>query len=106
MLHVEERRSEWTSSRDFFDESGKGEEANDKFAGGSNCCTILIRRSCTEPIGIPNRAPREAICLVANSVAGTIDPHINYTLQYRQVYQVLYDWTHNLQEGSGSRGLY
>ncbi len=44
--------------------------------------------------------------LVANSAAGTIDPHINYTLQYRQVYQALYSWTHNLQEGSGSRGLY
>ncbi|MHC2221023.1 hypothetical protein [Rhizobium leguminosarum] len=29
--------------------------------------------------------------LVANSAAGTIDPHINYTLQYWQIYQALYD---------------
>ena len=29
--------------------------------------------------------------LVARSAAGTVDPHINYTLQYWQIYQSLYD---------------
>jgi hypothetical protein len=27
----------------------------------------------------------------ANSAAGTIDPHLNYTLQYWQIYQAPYD---------------
>ena len=29
--------------------------------------------------------------LVARAAAGTIDPHINYTLQYWQLYQFVYD---------------
>ncbi|MGB8316427.1 MAG: ABC transporter substrate-binding protein, partial [Aestuariivirga sp.] len=29
--------------------------------------------------------------IVARAAAGTVDPHINYTLQYWQIFQSLYD---------------
>ena len=35
--------------------------------------------------------PGGTMRLLAIAAAGTIDPHINYTLQYWQLYQILYD---------------
>ncbi|HRX36768.1 MAG TPA: ABC transporter substrate-binding protein [Aestuariivirga sp.] len=43
--------------------------------------------------------------LVARSAAGTIDPHINYTLQYWQLYQSIYDGLVNFKKSPGAEGF-
>ena len=43
--------------------------------------------------------------LVARAAAGTIDPHINYTLQYWQIYQSIYDGLVNFQKAAGAEGF-
>jgi len=43
--------------------------------------------------------------LVARSAAGTIDPHINYTLQFWQVYQMLYDGLLGFKKAAGEEGF-
>jgi peptide/nickel transport system substrate-binding protein len=43
--------------------------------------------------------------LVARSAAGTVDPHINYTLQYWQIYQGLYDGLLAFKKAPGSDGF-
>ena len=42
--------------------------------------------------------------LVARAAAGTIDPHVNYTLQYWQLYQSVYDGLVAFQKGNGIDG--
>ncbi|MFL5259589.1 MAG: ABC transporter substrate-binding protein [Hyphomicrobiales bacterium] len=43
--------------------------------------------------------------LVARSAAGTVDPHINYTLQYWQIYQSLYDGLVGFKKANGAEGF-
>ena len=43
--------------------------------------------------------------IVAGSAAGTVDPHINYTLQYWQVFQSLHDGLIGFQKAAGAEGL-
>ncbi len=43
--------------------------------------------------------------LVARSAAGTVDPHINYTLQYWQIYQGLYDGLLGFKKAAGAEGF-
>src|SRR5215813_11068769 len=43
--------------------------------------------------------------LVATSAAGTIDPQINYTLQYWQLYQSIYDGLVTFQHANGDEGF-
>ncbi len=43
--------------------------------------------------------------LVARAAAGTLDPHINYTLQYWGVYQSLYDGLFAFQKAPGAEGF-
>jgi peptide/nickel transport system substrate-binding protein len=43
--------------------------------------------------------------LVARGAAGTLDPHINYTLQYWGVYQSLYDGLFAFQKAAGADGF-
>ena len=43
--------------------------------------------------------------LVARSAAGTVDPHINYTLQYWQIYQGLYDGLMAFKKAAGEEGF-
>lgn len=43
--------------------------------------------------------------LVARSAAGTLDPHINYTLQYWQIYQGLYDGLMAFKKAAGADGF-
>ena len=43
--------------------------------------------------------------LVAHSAAGTVDPHINYTLQYWQIYQSLYDGLVGFKKAAGADGF-
>src|SRR5215470_9702660 len=43
--------------------------------------------------------------LVAVGAGGTIDPHINYTLQYWQLYQSLYDGLVTFKHAAGSDGF-
>lgn len=43
--------------------------------------------------------------LVARSAAGTIDPHINYTFQYWQIFPFLYDGLVTFKKVSGADGL-
>jgi peptide/nickel transport system substrate-binding protein len=43
--------------------------------------------------------------LVARSAAGTVDPHINYTLQYWQIYQSLYDGLLAFKKAAGAEGF-
>ncbi|MEZ5777037.1 MAG: ABC transporter substrate-binding protein [Paracoccaceae bacterium] len=42
--------------------------------------------------------------LVAHTAAGTIDPHINYTSQYWQLYQFVYDGLLTFKKGAGIEG--
>lgn len=43
--------------------------------------------------------------IVARSAGGTVDPHINYTLQYWQIYQSLYDGLVGFQKAAGADGF-
>ena len=43
--------------------------------------------------------------LVANAAAGTLDPQINYTLQYWQLYQSMYDGLVTFKHAKGSEGF-
>jgi peptide/nickel transport system substrate-binding protein len=43
--------------------------------------------------------------IVARAAAGTVDPHINYTLQYWQVFQSLYDGLVGFQKAAGADGF-
>ena len=43
--------------------------------------------------------------LVARSAGGTVDPHINYTLQYWQLYQSLYDGLMAFKKAAGAEGF-
>lgn len=43
--------------------------------------------------------------LVARSAAGTVDPHINYLLQYWQIYQSLYDGLLAFKKAPGADGF-
>ena len=43
--------------------------------------------------------------LVARSAAGTLDPHINYTLQYWQIYQSVYDGLIAFKKAAGEEGF-
>jgi len=43
--------------------------------------------------------------IVAHAAAGTLDPHINYTLQYWQIYQGLYDGLVAFKKAEGAEGF-
>lgn len=43
--------------------------------------------------------------LVARSAAGTIDPHVNYTLQFWQIYQITHDGLVGFKKGEGAEGF-
>ena len=43
--------------------------------------------------------------IVAHAAAGTIDPHINYTLQYWQIFQSTFDGLINFQKANGADGF-
>ena len=43
--------------------------------------------------------------LVSRSAAGSVDPHINYTLQYWQIYQGLYDGLLAFKKAAGAEGF-
>jgi peptide/nickel transport system substrate-binding protein len=43
--------------------------------------------------------------ILAHQAGGTIDPHINYTLQYWQIYQSAYDGLVNFQKADGADGF-
>lgn len=43
--------------------------------------------------------------IVARSAAGTVDPHINYTLKYWQIYQSLYDELVSFKKAAGADGF-
>ncbi|MFL5335888.1 MAG: ABC transporter substrate-binding protein, partial [Geminicoccaceae bacterium] len=43
--------------------------------------------------------------IVARGAAGTIDPHINYTLQYWQLYQSVYDGLVAFKKAAGPEGF-
>jgi peptide/nickel transport system substrate-binding protein len=43
--------------------------------------------------------------ILAHQAGGTIDPHINYTLQYWQIYQSVYDGLVNFQKADGVDGF-
>jgi peptide/nickel transport system substrate-binding protein len=43
--------------------------------------------------------------MVARSAAGTIDPQINYTIQFWQVFQILYDGLLAFQKANGTAGF-
>jgi peptide/nickel transport system substrate-binding protein len=43
--------------------------------------------------------------ILAHAAAGTVDPHINYTLQYWQVFQSLYDGLIAFQKAPGADGF-
>ncbi len=43
--------------------------------------------------------------LVARSAAGTLDPHINYTLQFWQIYQITHDGLVGFKKAQGEEGF-
>ncbi len=43
--------------------------------------------------------------ILAGSAAGTLDPHINYTLQYWQIYQSVYDGLVAFKKAAGAEGF-
>ena len=43
--------------------------------------------------------------LVSRAAAGTIDPHVNYTLQYWQIFQSTYDGLVAFQKAAGAEGF-
>ena len=43
--------------------------------------------------------------LVARLAAGTVDPHINYTLQFWQIYQITHDGLVGFKKAAGAEGF-
>src|SRR5512134_3420007 len=43
--------------------------------------------------------------LLAVGAGGTIDPHVNYTLQYWQIYQSIYDGLVTFKHDEGAKGF-
>jgi peptide/nickel transport system substrate-binding protein len=62
-------------------------------AYGSTTSTSGARRQAAAPDGAALRAAHTGgtLELLAKAAGGTIDPHVNYTLQYWQLYQATYD---------------
>jgi peptide/nickel transport system substrate-binding protein len=67
---------------------------------------------CATAIALGSIAPAQAqdhrggtMRIVAVGAGGTLDPQINYTLQYWQIYQGLYDGLLNFKKGIGADGF-
>jgi peptide/nickel transport system substrate-binding protein len=67
---------------------------------------------CASAIALAGVAPAQAqdhrggtIRMVAVDAGGTMDPQINYTLQYWQLYQGLYDGLLTFKKGTGAEGF-
>ncbi|HVT50031.1 MAG TPA: ABC transporter substrate-binding protein [Dongiaceae bacterium] len=67
---------------------------------------------CATAIALGSMAPAQAqdhrggtLRMVAVDAGGTMDPHINYTLQYWQLYQALYDGLVTFKKGIGEEGF-
>jgi peptide/nickel transport system substrate-binding protein len=75
-----------------------------KIAGVALAGTVAI--GLTLPAAALDEAHRGGTMrLVASSAQGTIDPHVNYTLQYWQVYQMLYDGLTAFKKAAGADGF-
>ena len=72
-------------------------------------CSVLLAGILTVPAfaaETSNAAHRGGtLRMVANSAAGTLDPQINYTLQYWQIEQMVYDGLLSYRKVSGAPGL-
>ena len=73
------------------------------WAAGATCAVAVMAA------GISGAAAQEhrggTMRLVAVGAAGTIDPQVNYTLQFCQLYQGLYDGLLNFKKGTGEDGF-
>lgn len=64
-----------------------------RFLAVATCCIGMSGAFSLHPISAAKAADHEGgtLRLLAKAAAGTIDPHINYTLQYFQINYMLYD---------------
>ena len=67
---------------------------------------ILLAVACLLALPAAAQAPRRGgeLRLLARSAAGTIDPQVNYTAQYWQIYALAYDGLVAFRKVSGKRG--
>ncbi len=76
-----------------------------------SAAALLAGIGCTTAARADDRAALMAqhrggtIRMVANAAAGTLDPQINYTLQYWQMYQSLYDGLLAFKKAQGAEGF-
>ena len=82
-----------------------------KFSAVIVLATLVIGTGLAQASAADDRAALMAqhrggtIQAVANGAAGTMDPQINYTLQYWQLYQALYDGLVAFKKGQGKEGF-
>jgi len=82
-----------------------------KFSAVIVLATLVIGTGLAQASAADDRAALMAqhrggtIQAVANGAAGTMDPQINYTLQYWQLYQALYDGLVAFKKGQGTEGF-
>ncbi len=62
-----------------------------------------VSRAASPAAGDPHRGG--TLRLLAGSGAGTIDPHVNYTLQFANVYQSVYDGLLTYKKGPGAESF-
>jgi peptide/nickel transport system substrate-binding protein len=73
----------------------------------ATAATALLAFSAIGPASAEYKAEHRGgtMRLVARAAAGTLDPHINYTLQYWGIYQSLYDGLFAFQKAAGADGF-
>ena len=81
---------------------------NQKKAWLAGCAALIAGMGASLPAHAADRAAQMqahrggTMRMVARSAAGTIDPQINYTLQYWQIYQALYDGLVAFKKAAGT----
>lgn len=84
---------------------------NSRFALNTIAAALLAGTACATGASAEDRAALMqqhrggTIRAGANAAGGTIDPQINYTLQYWQLYQAIYDGLVAFKKGPGAEGF-
>jgi peptide/nickel transport system substrate-binding protein len=67
---------------------------------------LLLASGVAQPAAALDEAHRGGtLRLLAVGAGGTIDPHVNYTLQYWQLYQSIYDGLVTFKHAAGTDGF-
>ena len=76
-----------------------------KFAGVAAAALLSLSAAAPASAELDPAHKGGTMRLLAVGAGGTIDPHINYTLQYWQIYQSIYDGLVTFKQDEGAKGF-